>query len=57
MAHELQSKANELIRALGALSVAQESLAGSDHIFELAQQAIDLRDALLSAHPDINPAY
>lgn len=57
MTHELQMKANELIRALGALGVAQERRAGLDDISDLTRQAVDLKEALISAHPDSQPSY
>ncbi|MDA0231851.1 MAG: hypothetical protein O3B04_05720 [Chloroflexi bacterium] len=57
MTHELQAKANELIHALGALSVAQESRVGSDDISELTQRAVDLKEELLAAYSDTSRAY
>lgn len=57
MAHELQAKANELIHALGALSVAQESRVGSGDISELTQRAVDLKEELLAAYSDKSMAY
>lgn len=57
MAHELQTMADELIRALGVLSVAQEKRAGADDISVLTQRAVDLKEALLFACTETNPAY
>ncbi len=48
MCHDLKSEADELIRTLGALALAQESLPASSEVFELTQRAQELTDSLAS---------
>ena len=49
MAQENISVADDLIRALGELGVAQESGAAADDVFELTEKAIGLKDALIAS--------
>jgi hypothetical protein len=49
MAHENISVADDLVRALGELGVAQESGAAADNVFELTEKAIGLKDALIAS--------
>ena len=46
MTDEMQSTANDLIHALGALAVAQEQRSDSDEIAGLTERAVNLQDAL-----------
>jgi len=46
MANELQPIANDLVRALGVLAVAQERHSDSDEIAGLTERAVHLKQAL-----------